>query len=153
VLVGRATPGTAVLDTGLDTVFDGTVVVVPDVLVAMSGGSVDAGAGTGEAGFCHTEGDVAAPRLGKRLSRIAYTAPAAPTSITAASATATVIGPPERGTRERGVGAGVAPTSAGVRENTVDNRDASGPCPVSSQSSLTTPVCASRWPRAMRPWS
>jgi hypothetical protein len=137
------------LDPVLDPVLDpaiGTEVVgvVAAVTVTLSGASVGAGAGLGEAGFCHTDGDDVAPRLGKRLSRIAYTAPADPTSITAASATATDTGPADRGTRDRGVAACVAPASPGVRENTVVNRDASGPCPVSSHSSLTRPVCASR---------
>jgi hypothetical protein len=31
--------------------------------------------------------------------------------------------------------------SPGARENTVASRDASVPCPMSSQSLLTTPVC------------
>ncbi|HEX4981274.1 MAG TPA: hypothetical protein VFV63_06230, partial [Ilumatobacteraceae bacterium] len=77
-VTGSTTAGTAVLVVVLVVV----LVLVLVVLVLGAGVLVSAASSAG-AGFCHTDCVVGAPRLGNRLSRIAYAAPTDPSTTTA----------------------------------------------------------------------
>ena len=118
----------------------GAVVVVAVVVggVVVDLGTVGgAGSGSvGEAGLRHTDAEVGAPRFGNRLSRIAYTAPADPTTTTNATM-ANDTGAASQALREPAPAPSTSRKSDGVRANTVARRDPSAPCPRSSQSSLT----------------
>jgi hypothetical protein len=137
------------LSTTSGTVTATTLVLVVLVLgaelvgVLVAAGVLGVAGSSGGAGFCHTDCVVGAPRLGNRLSRIAYAAPADPTTTTAVT-TAIDHAPVAHSDRSRRIGPDpmppASPGSEGTRENTGGRRDGSSPCPWSSQSSLTTPL-------------
>jgi hypothetical protein len=91
------------------------VVVVLVVLVLVDGElSVSAAAGSARGeGFCHTERDVESPKLGNKLSRMAYAAPADPSSTTAVRM-ANDTQPAERAPREPRWKLGDPPVALGV---------------------------------------
>jgi hypothetical protein len=133
-----ATTGTATSGKELALV----VVVLLLVLVVLAIAGVLVGTGSSRAaGFCHTDCVVGAPRLGKRLSRIAYAAPTDATTTAAvmiATDQALVIQNLRPPRLEPGPPA--SPGPEGTRENTGGRRDTSPPWPWSSQLSLTIPL-------------
>jgi hypothetical protein len=136
---GTATSGTATAATWLVLVVVSLLIVLVVVVLAIAGVLVGTGS-SGAAGFCHTDCVVAAPRLGKMLSRIAYAAPTDPTTtmaVTTATDQALVIVNLRRPPFESEPPA--SPGSGGTRENTGGRRDASA-WPWSSQLSLTIPL-------------
>ena len=130
------------------------VVAVVVVVVAVGLGTVGgAGSGSvGEAGLRHTDAEVGAPRLGNRLSRIAYTA-LAELATTKNAMMATDTGAPSQELCEPARSRSAFRKSDGVRANTVVRCDPSAPCPRSSQSSLMVLLCRERGPDAIGRWS
>jgi hypothetical protein len=112
------------------------VLVVGRMVVLVSDRVAELGAGAIDTGFCHTDGAVGAPRVGNKLTRIAYTAPAAP-AVTIATIANTDANAANRRPGETWAGPS-CPTSGGPADNTVGSRDASAPCPPPSQSPLTS---------------
>ncbi len=132
-------PGPTATVRSTDAVVVVVVVVAVVVAVVVDGIVVGLGTvgGTGsgspcEAGLRHTDADVGAPRFGNRLSRIAYTAPAEPTTTTNATMAADTRAPSHE-LCEPAPAPSTSRRSDGVRANTVARCAPSGPCPRSSQ--------------------